>query len=206
MNLIPTLENPSLPKEITMGWHTIQKYKTNKLPFLDAYFLDQTISEKRKNEHYSARKLFGNLVDYLDLPANSIQLMKTDLGKPYAMNGNTMIYTSFSHSEDWVLSGLSLTFDFGIDCERVDRTIDPKIFDRILHEKEKSIVNEQHYLAIWTMKEAVVKCLGIGIRSSLKNYPLIKDIHRYVVNYEHTIIYVVPFIWLNHQIAIAWRG
>ena len=56
------------------------------------------------------------------------------------------------------------------------------------------------------MKEAVVKCLGIGIRSSLKNYPLIKENDHYIVKYEHNIIYVVPFIWLNHQIAIAWRG
>ena len=66
MNLIPTLENPFLPKEITIGWDTIQKYKTNKLPFLDAHFVEQTFSEKRKNEHYSARKLFGNLVDHLE--------------------------------------------------------------------------------------------------------------------------------------------
>ena len=71
MNLIPTLENPSLPKEITIGWDTIQKYKTNKLPFIDAHFLVQTISEKRKNEHYSTRKLFGNLIDYLICPQTS---------------------------------------------------------------------------------------------------------------------------------------
>jgi phosphopantetheinyl transferase len=205
VNLIPTLQNPFLPKEITIGWDTIQKYKANKLPFIDAHFLDQTISEKRKNEHYSGRKLFGNLVDYLDLPASSIELLKTDLGKPYAKNGDKMIYTSFSHSQDWVLSGISLKFDIGLDCERLDRKISENVIDRIRSETEKAMMQDVSDLEMWTMKEAFVKCIGTGIRMNLKNYPITKQENKYVVRWQNVRIYIVPFIWQNHQLAVAWK-
>ena len=204
MNIIPTHEIPSLPNELIIGWEKIQNFESTELPFINNHFLKQNPNFKRKNEHYTSRKLFGNLLFLLDLPTDSVELKKMDLGKPYATVGNKMLYTSFSNCEDWVLCGLSLRLDIGIDCEQLDRKINPKIFDRILDVSEKKIIDEQSYLAIWTMKEAVVKCIGIGIRSSLQNYPLIKKDDRYVVKSKNLNINVVPFIWENHQIAVAW--
>ena len=205
MNLIPTHQVPSLPADIILAWDTIQECGSGSLPFVDAKFMQVSTNNKRKNEHYAARKLFGNLVRVLKLPTNSVQLKKMELGKPYGLIGDEMLYTSFSHCEDWVVCGLSRKLDLGVDCEPLDREVNPRIFDRILDESEKNILDELSHLAIWAMKEAVVKCIGTGIRTSLQKYPLIKEDNVYTVRWENERINIVPFIWEHHQLAVAWR-
>lgn len=206
MNLIQTLEVPFLPDDILIGWDRILEHETYGLNFLDPDLLDRKSGSKRRKEHISSRKLFSELIEEMNLVTENVELKKMKLGKPYTQYEGKTLHTSFSHCEDWVVCAMSSKLDIGVDCEHVDRKVNPRIFDRILDETEKNVLNDVSHLAIWAMKEAVVKCIGTGIRTSLQRFPLLKDGDVYVVNWENEVIKVVPFEWEYHQLAVAWRA
>ncbi len=205
MNLIPIHEVPSLPNEIIIGWDKIQEYDTKGVKYLDPLMLQLNSGNKRRKEHISSRRLFSELLKEVKVSSTDVELKKMELGKPYGISGAEHIHASFSHSEDWVVCALSLKLDVGIDCEPLNRKVNPRIFDRILDDSEKGILNELNPLAIWTMKEAVVKCIGTGIRTSLQKYPITKKENVYSVDMEDHSIKIVPFKWKNHQLSVAWR-
>ncbi len=205
MNLIPTNILSSLPVDLIIGWGMIETNADYTLPFVDTTSIKKTSNKKRLNEHYSVRTLFASLVDYLGLELALLELKKTVMGKPYAIHADQYIFTSFSHSQDWVVCALSLKHDIGIDCELIDRKINKNVIGRIRSEAEKEMMQDVSDLEMWTMKEAFVKCIGTGIRMNLKNYPITKQEDRYVVKWQNEIIYIVPFKWQNHQLAVAWK-
>jgi phosphopantetheinyl transferase len=205
VNLIPLDEVPALPNDLLIGWDKISDHDVTALNFLDKEFLEKDLSENRRKEHVSSRKLFSDLLGELNISNSTVELKKMELGKPFGQLGDKILHTSFSHSADWVVCAMSLSLDIGIDCEPMQRKVNPRIFERILDNTEKYILEEVSHLSIWTMKEAVVKCIGTGIRTSLQKYPLMKNGDRFYVEWENSKINIVPFEWDNHQLAIAWR-
>lgn len=206
MNLITTHEVPSFPKDVLIGWSPLKPYESEQLPFIDSEFIRDNDSSKRRGEHYSSRKLFGEMLNTLDLSSEFVELKKMELGKPYAMYKNEILHTSFSHSSEWVVCAISKKIDVGIDCEPLDRKVNHRIFTRILDENEQWVLNELSELAVWTIKEAVVKCIGTGIRTSLQKFKIQKEEEYFSVHWENEQILVIPFIWENHQLAMAWKA
>ncbi len=205
VNLIPTHEVPSLPTDFLIGWEELQEYHDIDIPFIDKEFIESNPSEKRRNEYYSSRKLFTALLNEMKLPLNEIRLKKQELGKPYALINSKMLFTSFSHSNNWVACAISENLDIGIDCEPLDRKISEPLLKRILSKSEMKGLESETKLSIWTMKEAVVKCLGTGIRTSLQKYKLTRKDDYYYVDLEEGRIHVASFKWEDHQFAVAWR-
>ena len=205
MNLIPNDEVPSLPNDVIIGWSEIQKHDLSELRFVDHNFLEKNPGNNRRNEHISSRKLFQDLLSKLDISLEAVKLEKMELGKPVGLLDESTLHISFSHSASWVVCAISQSIDIGIDCEPLDRKVNPKIFDRILDEEEKKLLEELSPLAIWTIKEAVVKCIGTGIRTSLQKYAIKKEGDKFFVDWENDRISIVPFVWENHQLAVAWR-
>ena len=89
-------------------------------------------------------------------------------GKPYIEGGP---YFSISHCKE----GIAVVVDeqtIGIDIEGI-RHADEDLIERTMNEQEKSqITNQQSpiesaraFTRLWTQKEAVVKCQGVGIQS-----------------------------------------
>ena len=205
LNLITNIDNSEIPSDLFVGWDKIEDYTSNDQAFIDEQFLAQQPNQKRKNEHYSSRKLFAELLIEMDVQPEQVTLKKHELGKPYAEVGKETVFTSFSHSDDWVVCALSRKYDIGVDCEPLSRDINPRVFDRILGDSERLLLGDVSPLAIWTMKEAVVKCLGMGIRTSLQKFQLQKKEGNYSVNTEQGMIAEHPFICDSHQLAIAWK-
>ncbi len=206
MNLILPDEVPHLPDDVIIGWSMLESFQVNEARFIDQDFIQNNSSRKRRDEHYSSRLLFENLLNEMDLDPKSVNLHKRELGKPYAEYRDELLYLSFSHSHDWVVCGLSFNKDIGLDCEPLTREVNPRIFKRILDESEQWILDEQSELAVWTMKEAIVKCLGIGIRTSLQAFKIQKYGDMYTVFWEGQSIFVLPFVHKNHQLSIAWKS
>lgn len=205
MNLILTTDVPWLPNDLMLSWAHIKEYKNTDIPFLDLQLIEKSGNRKRINEHISSRVLLAELLIKGGIDPNKVNLKKTEQGKPYALIADEELHVSFSHSSDWVCCAVSIKHDIGIDCEPLVREVNPRIFSRILDDSEMSLLKEISPLAIWTMKEAVVKCIGTGIRSSLQRYRIRRKGELFYVNWEGKTIHIYSFVRENHQLAVAWR-
>ncbi len=70
--------------------------------------------------------------------------------------------------------------DVGIDAEALDRDIDLKLADICLSRQEQAWLTAQEHLSsqhtflyLWTLKEAVIKAIGIGMATDLKAFTVL---------------------------------
>ena len=90
-----------------------------------------------------------------------------DNGKPLSNN----IFFNISHSGGNVILGLNDKHQIGVDVE-VIRKINIKLRKHISSDEEYSCIHtDEDFFKLWTNKEAIVKCLGSGIRMDMKLIP-----------------------------------
>lgn len=110
----------------------------------------------------------------------AIQLGRSQLGKPLLLAPTPSATThsafvfNYSHSQSfYALASSSACTAIGVDIEDRQRKIRHRdIADYAFHPQEiarwqASGCNSDYWLAIWTVKEALVKAAGIGIRINL---------------------------------------
>ena len=87
--------------------------------------------------------------------------------KPYKEGGP---YFNVSHSDGLIVLALSST-EIGVDIEKI-RTMKNRVIEYALSEKEYKMVETiDDFFKLWTIKESVGKCLGIGLAKGIKNIP-----------------------------------
>lgn len=88
-------------------------------------------------------------------------------GKPYRAD----CYIGVTHTDDIILVAIA-DFDFGIDCESLNRVVPnrDRIADKYFTENERVYINDDNtrFLEIWVKKEAYVKFNGDGLKK-MKN-------------------------------------
>lgn len=89
-----------------------------------------------------------------------------EYGKPISDS----VYFNVSHSH--CLVGLVIdNVPVGIDIEKI-RLVDKKLSDYVSDELEKNYIrDDQSFYEIWTNKEALVKCVGTGIKMKMNTIP-----------------------------------
>ncbi len=104
--------------------------------------------------------------EYLNIPARKVVIERDARGKPYIKNGGCFI--SYSHSGKFAAAAVS-DKPVGIDTEEM-RKVNPGSLRKFASENEKRYVADsaERFLALWTLKEAHLKCTGEGIRGNLK--------------------------------------
>jgi 4'-phosphopantetheinyl transferase len=122
------------------------------------------------------------LSEHLGVAARDVRVSRTDTGKPVIAEG---IHFNVSHSGDLILLALSEQRAVGVDVER--RREVPRVralTARWLSEAERVDVarllaagasDSEAFLRIWSLKEARLKALGVGI-SGASRAPL-DDVH-----------------------------
>ena len=90
-----------------------------------------------------------------------------EYGKPLSNN----IYFNISNSKGVVVLATSKKHDIGVDVEILRRRDEELIKFVTTDEEYAYINNEIDFLSIWTSKESLVKCIGTGIRTPLKEIP-----------------------------------
>lgn len=101
--------------------------------------------------------------------------LKADkFGKPYFENAK--IFFNISHSGNYVIAAVS-TWNIGIDIQRIQQDkhrIAEKNFlpseCEYINEVEDDVVIQQRFCEIWTIKEAYLKNIGIGLRKPLNSF------------------------------------
>ncbi len=107
---------------------------------------------------------------------NNVKIIKGTHGKPYVENNP--FYFSISHCKGLVIAAVGES-ELGADCELI-RPHDLRVLERVANENEKQRImsssdTAREFFRLWTMKEAFVKMLGIGIGYPLKTIDTSKE-------------------------------
>ena len=96
------------------------------------------------------------------------EIAKLSRGKPYFVTGG--LHFSITHTKNTVFCALS-DVPVGIDAEEADRKVAPSMAEKILSPSEyaqyAALPEESRndaLLRLWVLKEAEVKCSGLGLR------------------------------------------
>ena len=115
------------------------------------------------------------LSERLGIPAPAIRVSRTDTGKPIVTEG---VHFNVSHSGDLVLLAVSDDQPVGVDVERkrtvlkvnalTQRWLSDLERTSLARLRELGIDESDSFLRIWSLKEAQLKALGVGISGSAR--------------------------------------
>ena len=110
------------------------------------------------------------LADRLGRAPRDVAVNRTDTGKPIVTGG---VHYNVSHSGDLILLGLSSQRDIGVDVERrrsiprvdalVRRWLAPVEQADVARLMRDGSTDSDAFLRVWSVKEARLKALGVGI-------------------------------------------
>jgi len=106
-------------------------------------------------------------------------------GKPYlgAESSGSGLEFNITHSGEMVLAALAVGVELGVDVEWHNERTDPqRVARRTFTPDERAAlerIDEQdrrgHFFQMWTCKEALVKCTGLGIHSGMNEFQVALD-------------------------------
>ncbi len=95
------------------------------------------------------------------------EIKYNEYSKPYKDNG---LFFNISHCESFIVIAVSDS-EIGIDIEKV-RTMDNAVIKYALSDEEFNRMDTiDDFFSMWTIKESVGKCIGIGLSKGIKNIP-----------------------------------
>ncbi len=130
------------------------------------------IDKDKKEYHAHAHSLLRECLRHRGIIYDdSLVFSSGEHGKP-ALSGYTDVHFNLSHAAG-IAACIVSSRECGIDCEMV-REYRPNVIRRAFSEEEKRLMEETPeserslmFFRLWTLKEAYVKAIGIGI-----SYPL----------------------------------
>lgn len=106
------------------------------------------------------------------------ELKKEASGMPYVLLADgTILHLSISHTKTHYWIALGGRNRIGLDAELAGRTVSDALLKRIQHQNEPTMLRVSA-VQLWTIKEAVLKLLGTGLRKPMNelNISRITDI------------------------------
>lgn len=122
---------------------------------------------------------------YVQIPPADLQLLSGAHGKPYLgdLHGGENARFSMAHSGDSALFAFARDREVGVDLEEIDgRSIDPFLAERFFaHGEQRSILARPRIerplamVRLWTLKEAYLKAVGVGLSQPLDSFEVCLD-------------------------------
>ncbi len=208
MELLTHLLPEMLSSELVLGWCTVQgKYPENILSEAEKTEWAEISGEGRRREYLAARWLARQLASELNINPDEFILSKDKLGKPYGSHDGRNYFVSIAHTEQRVLCGISATLDIGLDIESVGRSVPDRLRSRMINKQEDALLAKEDTLRIWTIKEALVKLQGRGMRINLRDCTVDtvnKTIFEATINNDNRAK-ICSFKYLHNWLTIAWN-
>lgn len=129
-----------------------------------------------KDEYIASRWLLRKVLGhYLQQAPASLVFNRSEKGKPY-IAGNPLKF-NLSHSGHWALLALAQDMELGVDIEQIRDSRDLLgIAENYYHPDEFAQLRQrqgdeqlQFFYQLWTLKEALLKAIGVGISAGLEN-------------------------------------
>jgi len=116
-----------------------------------------------RHRHHAAHALkrwvIGQLMGF---PPHALVFTVDERGKPHIAESG--LHFNLSHSGEWAVMALRRDAEVGIDVEQVRPQTISMPWPVIRHPDEPDLIDMASSLRVWTLKEAVSKCCGEGLR------------------------------------------
>lgn len=126
-------------------------------------------TELRKAELLTGRLLQKDLISRNKMNPREFYIKKDPGGKPIGYYQGKKYGVAISHTLSVVAGALYLEGEVGLDIERKNRKIHEGLRKRILSEQEHDLLKDYDTIQIWTLKEAIVKLTGTGLRKNMRD-------------------------------------
>ena len=128
---------------------------------------------------------------YLRKDIGAINLEYSEFGKPY-INSDQLKF-NVSNSFNYLLVGITQGIELGVDVEKFRSNVEfEKLVERYFTITEKDFFTtlpehkkEVFFFDLWTMKEAVVKATGLGMRLPLNSFEFPFEQEKEYVTIQH---------------------
>jgi 4'-phosphopantetheinyl transferase len=136
--------------------------------------------ERDRRAYVAAHALLRLLLAHVTgRPAEGFRFAVTEHGKPYL--AETQLHVSLSHCRGMVAVAVTTAGEVGVDVEALDRRADPAIAERFFAPEEvqalRAVPDEaaraEHFMRLWTLKEAFIKALGKGLAQPLDQFAFV---------------------------------
>ncbi|MBO7473662.1 MAG: 4'-phosphopantetheinyl transferase superfamily protein [Ruminococcus sp.] len=147
-----------------------------------------SIKDMNKSElHNHAHRLLRECLRPYRIDYNEdTPVSKGKMGKP-SLTEHPNIYYNLSHA-DGIAACIISDNECGIDCEKI-REYPKKVMRRVFSEKERTMVEtapedkkSELFFRLWTLKEAYVKAIGVGISYPMNTVEFSFDSGRIITN------------------------
>lgn len=150
----------------------------------------------------------------LQLTSMELEFAKHEHGKPYLLNHT--LHFNYSHSQQYYVLAMSEHVkDIGVDVEELDRNVRlDALAKHAFHPDEYAMwlsldQDREYWFKVWTIKEAVLKASGLGIRLDLNtlNTQAHPTDHGGVCSHPLNGTFAYQnFIVGNMILTVAWRS
>lgn len=178
----------------------------------------QDFPDFRSFNHYKKQQIQSVrnrlIAEKLQLTSTELEFAKHEHGKPYLLNHT--LHFNHSHSQQYYALAMSEHVkDIGVDVEELDRNVRldalaKHAFHPDEYETWLSLEQDREYwFKVWTIKEAVLKASGLGIRLDLNtlNTQAHPTDHGGVCSHPLNGIFAYQnFIVGNMILTVAWRS
>jgi len=193
---------------------TIGEQDPASLQFIDWDEIKTFKTEKRRNEHLSARWLLEEaLNEWGGIDCSMLMVSRTEERAPYfqAIQGlwvqPTLPNLSISHSEQLACVALvEHGWAVGIDAEPLSRPPKPTVYDMMAKDEELARLRsgELDALWAWTAKEAVQKAARLGMHLNPRAIDISDVNDGNKISIENSIFQLRNLSNQTYQITLAW--
>ena len=193
---------------------TIGEQDPTSLQFIDWDEIKTFKTEKRRNEHLSARWLLEEaLNEWGDIDCSQLMISRTEERAPYlqAIQGlwiqPKLPSLSISHSEHLACVALiEHGWTVGIDAEPLARPPKPTVYDMMAKGEELAHLRsgELDALWAWTAKEAVQKAARLGMHLNPRDIGVSNARDGNKIPIENSIFQLNNLSNDDYQITLAW--
>ncbi len=171
---------------------------------------ETTLSGNNQALRYGSKVdyVLGRLLRHKGCDVRNFQLKKYDNGKPYGLMEGRRMGVGIAHCRSLLVCALNIKGETGIDVEPCKRSMHPRLRNRISHPGEHlALPADLCSIRLWTIKEAVLKFLGTGLRLAMNKIRLdMLDDHLFRAELESGIFTVTSFSFREHWIAVVFDG
>ena len=131
--------------------------------------IEEAALQSVRLQQIAAAKVLKAGFSVYGLEEKDIVYTKNANGKPYVENCPG-VYFSLSHTSEIAVASFSGK-ETGIDCERSDRNISDRVFEKMFTENERRAY-ENERVRLWTAYESYCKYTGKGIERSNRYFEI----------------------------------
>ena len=165
---------------------TDEEFVSSRLDVLESLISEEELSKYRSIKHQKSQQSYlvahamlrSVLSGYVDRPVLDWQFVRGEHGKPalFLSDGLPDIRFNLTHTDGLTACVVSLPGDCGIDVERHDTVHSFEAVSQRMFADEECRFLADHdfdpamFYRLWTLREAYVKALGLGLVGSTKDF------------------------------------